>query len=283
MLCPTRSSLQQGHGPPCFQSHNSCDQCIVLPVRRCHQFSCGVCDREESFSSHAAKRSFSVLSFSDFLVGLVVQPCYVVFRLFENIKHFVPCGLRIVYSESFWVCYGVSFLTLSAISFERYTALRLHLRYKQLVTSERVLKVAIGIWLSDIFLTFMEWAAQTKHLRNIHAGLLLFCLVVTLTAHIKIFWILRHHQRQINSFNINRSRQVQRNMQRQSRLAVSAAYVVVIYITCSFPVLIAMAYLFAGGHFANFNVFSWTETIAFLNSLINPIFVAGETGEFAER
>lgn len=211
------------------------------------------------------------LAFSDFVVGLVVQPCYVVLRLFENIKHFVPCGLRIVYSESFWVCYGVSFLTLSAISFERYTALRLHLRYKQLVTSERVLKVAIGIWLSDIFLTFMEWAAQTKHLRNIHAGLLLFCLVVTLTAHIKIFWILRHHQRQINSFNINRSRQVQRNMQRQSRLAVSAAYVVVIYITCNFPVLIAIAYLFAGGHFANFNVFSWTETIAFLNSLINPI------------
>lgn len=211
------------------------------------------------------------LAFSDLLVGLLVQPCYVVFRLLENITHFVPCGLRIVYSESFWVCYGVSFLTLSAISFERYTALKLHLRYKELVTTERVLKVAIGIWLLDLLLTFMEWIAQSKHLRNCHAALLLLCLVVTLGTHVKIFWVLRRHQRQINSFNVSRTQPMKRNMQRQNRLAVSAAYIVVIYFTCNIPVLIAMVYLFAGGHFSSFNVFSWTETIAFLNSLINPL------------
>ena len=211
------------------------------------------------------------LAFSDLLVGLLVQPCYVVFRLLENITHFVPCGLRIVYSESFWVCYGVSFLTLSAISFERYTALKLHLRYKELVTTERVLKVAIAIWLLDLLLTFMEWIAQSKHLRNCHAALLLLCLVVTLGTHVKIFWVLRRHQRQINSFNVSRTQPMKRNMQRQNRLAVSVAYIVVIYITCNIPVLIAMVYLFAGGHFSSFNVFSWTETIAFLNSLINPL------------
>ena len=211
------------------------------------------------------------LAFSDLLVGLVVQPCYVVFRLLENILHFVPCGLRVVYSESFWVCYGVSFLTLSAISFERYIALRLHLRYKELITTERVLKVAIGIWLLDIALTFIVWIVQSKHLRNGHAGLLLLCLLVTLGTHVKIFWILRRHQRQINSFNINRTQPMKRNIQRQNRLAVSVAYIVVIYFTCNIPVLIAMAYLFAGGHFSNFNIFSWAETIAFLNSLLNPV------------
>ena len=42
------------------------------------------------------------LASSDLMVGMVVQPCYVVFRLYENISHFVPpCLLRIVYSESF--------------------------------------------------------------------------------------------------------------------------------------------------------------------------------------
>lgn len=30
------------------------------------------------------------LALSDLLVGLLVQPCYVVFRLLENIRHFVP-------------------------------------------------------------------------------------------------------------------------------------------------------------------------------------------------
>ena len=75
------------------------------------------------------------LASSDFLVGLLVKPYYIVFRLQEHVLHFVPCLFRVIYSESFWVCYGVSFLTLSAISFERYIALRLHLLYKELVTT----------------------------------------------------------------------------------------------------------------------------------------------------
>ena len=210
------------------------------------------------------------LACSDLMVGMVVQPCYVVFRLYENISHLVPpCLLRIVYSESFWVCYGVSFLTLSAISIERYIALRLHLRYKELVTTERVLIVAMIIWVLDIALTFMEWIYQSKLLRNCHAALLLFCLLVTFATHLKIFLILRRHQRQINS--INRMSSKRKNFQRQTRHAVSVSYIVVIYVTCNIPVLFVMVYNFAGGHFNNLNVFSWTETIAFLNSSINPV------------
>ena len=210
------------------------------------------------------------LACSDLLVGMVVQPCYVVFRLYENIFHLAPpCLLRIVYSESFWVCYGVSFLTLSAIIIERYIALRLHLRYKELVTTQRVLMVAVIIWVIDIALTFMEWIAQSKHLRNCHAALLIFFLLVSFFTHLKIFLILRRHQRQINSFNRVSSKR--KNFQRQTRLAVSVSYIVVIYITCNIPVLFVMVYNFGGGHFNNLSVFSWTETIAFLNSSINPV------------
>ena len=210
------------------------------------------------------------LACSDLMVGMVVQPCYVVFRLYENISHLVPpCLLRIVYSESFWVCYGVSFLTLSAISIERYIALHLHLRYKGLVTTQRVLIVAIIIWVLDIALTFMEWIALSKLLRNCHAALLLFCLLVTFATHLKILLILRRHQRQINS--INRMPSKRKTLKRQTRLAVSVSYIVVIYVTCNIPVLFVMVYNFAGGHFNNLNVFSWTETIAVLNSSINPV------------
>ena len=210
------------------------------------------------------------LACSDLMVGMVVQPCYVVFRLYENISHLVPpCLLRIVYSESFWVCYGVSFLTLSAISIERYIALHLHLRYKGLVTTQRVLIVAMIIWVLDIALTFMEWIALSKLLRNCHAALLLFCLLVTFATHFKILLILRRHQRQINS--INRMPSKRKTLKRQTRLAVSVSYIVVIYVTCNIPVLFVMVYNFAGGHFNNLNVFSWTETIAVLNSSINPV------------
>ncbi|KXJ23988.1 Trace amine-associated receptor 9 [Exaiptasia diaphana] len=59
------------------------------------------------------------LAFSDFLIGLVVQPLFVIYRVMENVDKRVPCDFRVAYSESFWVCYGVSFMMLSAISFER--------------------------------------------------------------------------------------------------------------------------------------------------------------------
>ena len=117
------------------------------------------------------------------------------------------------------------------------------------VTSERVLKVVVGIWLLDIFLTALEWITQTKHLRNVHAGVLLFCLVLTLTTHAKIFLIFRRHQRQINSFHVCRRDPLKTAIQRQSILAVNVAYIVAIYVICKLPVFVVMAYLFGGGRF----------------------------------
>ena len=115
----------------------------------------------------------------------------------------------------------------------------------------------------------LEWTTQTKHLRKVHAGVLFFCLLLTLATHAKIFLIFRRHQRQINSFHVCHRDPLKTTIQRQSRLAVNVAYVVAIYVICNIPVLVVMAYLFAGGRLATFDVFSWSETNAFLNPLIN--------------
>ena len=63
------------------------------------------------------------LAISDLLVGLFVQPSYVAFRLGENQHKFVPCALRLFYSMGFFTCYGVSLVSLCAISCDRFIAL----------------------------------------------------------------------------------------------------------------------------------------------------------------
>lgn len=208
------------------------------------------------------------LAFSDLLVGLIVQPCFVAFRVVENIHHFVPCALRIVYSESFWVCYGVSFVTLSVISLERFIALRLHLRYNELVTSKRILIVGFAIWLIDMTLTSLEWIRTDKRVRKTQVALWLCCLLGTCAAHIEIFRIVQRHQRQIRTLN---GGPCNTSYQRQTKLAINAAYIVGIYVLCNLPVLVVTLCSVAGGRVKVISIFSWAETTAFLNSSISPL------------
>ena len=89
------------------------------------------------------------LAFADLLVGLVVQPTYalqMVFEIQRNVRSF--CIAKIMTTGSLsWICAGVSFLVISAIAVERLLAIKLHLRYKELVTIPRILLVAVGFWI----------------------------------------------------------------------------------------------------------------------------------------
>ncbi|XP_032229558.2 histamine H2 receptor [Nematostella vectensis] len=207
------------------------------------------------------------LACSDLLVGLIVQPCYVTFRLMENVAKFVPCGFRVVYSESFWVCYGVSFMTLSAISIERYLALRLHLRYKGIITTRRVLFAIILIWIIDVLLTSLQWIAEgTTHVRRTQLVLFMVCLLVTLIAHLRMLTIMRRHHKQIQVQLSNAS-----SLHVQSKLAVNVMYIVGFYLILNMPVMVVTLSTYVNGSHFNRNVFSWVETIAFCNSSLNPI------------
>jgi len=55
------------------------------------------------------------LALSDVFVGLTAQPGYITYRLMENQRRSVPCFVRIVYCAAFYVCFGVSFMTLCAV------------------------------------------------------------------------------------------------------------------------------------------------------------------------
>lgn len=208
------------------------------------------------------------LAFSDLCVGLIVQPSYVIFRLKENEYHFVSCPIRIIYSTSFYVCYGVSFMTLSSISCERYIALKLHLRYKQLVTSRRVYKVVVLIWFVDIGLTALQWAGVNEIVRAIHMGLWSFCLLIACILQYKVYQIVQHHRRQI----LQQHRHSGGNFHRQTNLTVSLGYIVSVYVFFNIPVLfVTVFHQVARIHLDNYDVYSWTETIAFLNSSLNPL------------
>lgn len=212
------------------------------------------------------------LAVCDMLVGIIVQPSYVSFRLSENQDHFVPCAVRMIYSTSFFVCYGVSFLTLNAISYERYIALALHLRYKALVTKRRILMLAALIWILNTSLTCLQWAGINTTVRAIHLTLWFVCLLTSGLLHFKIVGIVRRHHNQIRRQEIQLNSGQAHGFPRQLKLAVNIAYIVGIYVFLNLPVLIVTTYhQIVHGSLSSYNYYSWAETVALLNSSLNPL------------
>lgn len=210
------------------------------------------------------------LALSDFLVSVIVQPTYVAYRLNENLYGYVNCAVRVLYANVFYICYGVSFMTLSAISFERYLALRLHLRYEGLVTVKRVLLFAMFIWFLNIALTSLQWARINTIARGLHLFSWFVSLFVAGISQFKIHLIVRRHCHQIRKQQWASSGN--QNFRMQIKLAVSVAYIVGIYFLFNLPVLVVTTYhQIVNGHITSYDYYSWSETVAFLNSFFNPL------------
>ena len=209
------------------------------------------------------------LALSDVLVGLAVQPGYICFRLMENQHRSVPCFVRVMYSNAFYICCGVSFMTLSAVSYERLVAVRLRARYNDVFSGNRVLKFMAAIWVLNIALTSLQRVGINQISRGMHLILWFLCLLVSVVASIGISLILRRHHRQLHCHftffeNIRRRREL--------KATRNIIFIVGVYLLLNFPVLwVSLYHQILEQDIKTYNHYSWTETLAFLNSCTNPV------------
>ena len=128
---------------------------------------------------------------TDFLVGLVVQPLYIGQQLSRKSNL-----LALEASVGHSVC-GVSFLTITAISLDRFLALHYHLRYFTVVTKSRIICTAAIIWLfSSPSMALFFW---NRRLHRTFVGfIVVICFMVSTVSYVGIYYIVRKHQRQIH-------------------------------------------------------------------------------------
>lgn len=92
------------------------------------------------------------LALSDLLVGLVVQPVYLAYLQTENDSLYQPLTVM-----AFSAC-GVSLHTITAISVDRFLALHYHMRYPNLMTTHRAMKISAILWLICFLLSlYSPW------------------------------------------------------------------------------------------------------------------------------
>ena len=211
------------------------------------------------------------LAVSDLLVGLFVQPSYVAFRLVENQHRFVPCALRLFYTMGFFTCYGVSLVSLCAISCERFIALFHPLRYCHIIRYSRVIKLIIFIWIVNTFLTGLQWV-HNEAARGIHLVSWLVLLLTAVVSQLRILPMIRRQQKQIRRLECYSFRQRSGPSAMQIKFAVNIAYIVAVYLAFNLPVLLITAvHQIIHIDIDTYNFYSWAETAALLNSSLNPL------------
>ena len=221
------------------------------------------------------------LALSDVFVGLTAQPGYITYRLLENQHQSVPCFVRIIYCGAFYVCFGVSFMSLSAVSYERFLAVRLRVRYNIFFSSRRVIKYMLCIWTVNILLAALQWAKINQAARGSHLILWLICLLITGATQIGILVIVRRTRRQIQ---VHVQAVENRRRQREAKLAKSIAIIVGVYLILNFPVLFVTFYhQILRLDLQTYNHYGWTETLAFLNSCTNPLILCWKNQQVRQR
>ena len=225
--------------------------------------------RKTSTLPKPLKTLFLSLAVSDLVVGLLVQPLYV--ASIVNPTNFFKPVLRIT---STLFAYA-SFFLVVAISVDRFLAIHLHLRYQELVTHKRVVAVVISIWiLSVLFTPFIFYFKHKKTVYVVTNVIFGFWLIVTGSLYSRICFTASHQANQIQFLQI----QVAQNSQIQSaarkrKSAISVFYVYLVFLVCYLPqYCVAVAYLIqCPPNTAVYVVFSYSLTLVFLNSSLNPV------------
>ena len=179
------------------------------------------------------------LAVSDFFVGFTSEPSFVVAEislLMGNMD--IYCLAVFIHFYTGWMFNGISFLTLSAISFERYLALRLHLRYAELMTTTRVSITALVYWAIWVtWITLLWFWAKDKVVSHI---LIAFCCLTAMAVawcYVAIYKTVKRHSKQIQSSQ----QQTRQFLSRYRRTTNTMIILIISFVLSYFPFVITSA------------------------------------------
>lgn len=215
------------------------------------------------------------LVLSDLGVGLVAQPLVVIYSV-AKIRGIISmaCAFGVAVALLGTYLCSVSLFSITAVSIDRYLALYLHLRYKQLVTNKRVITLLVCTWLV-LALVIVTWLWYPSLSFIIGVALGLCCIAITTFCFCRVYIVLRHHHLQIRSQQPNSLKEVTNEepltskKYRQSVMGMFMVYILLLL--CYIPYLcISSVILVQGTTTTNRPIFELLRTILYANSALNP-------------
>ena len=212
------------------------------------------------------------LAYSDLAVGLVAQPLWIVTLSREED------------TEVLWIIQSAlanaSFLGIMALNVDRFLAVHLHLRYRELVTYKRVLSLAILTWVfSALLSSIRRWITEDlSEFMNITIIVWSLCLIFLTVISCRLYFAVRVHTKQIQALQLKQTALSDEvaNASRLRKSAVSSFYVNFVFLVCYLPFYCSLIRkFFKSEAFVNGQIwqelFPLSRTLMFMNSCLNPV------------
>ena len=216
------------------------------------------------------------LAASDLFVGLL-QPLFATYLLSLIHQRWQLC------QYTFRVCtlmsaalVSVSLLTIAAISLDRYLALLLGLRYRQVVTLKRVYVTMIALWVFPSFSIAFRFYKQIAY-EIFEVTTILLCVIVPIYCYTGIFTKLRQHESQVRGISqASSNHTISLIITRYRKTVYSAFWVQLSLVLCYLPYMIGAPFarpkiLMRQSPSLYFFVMETFITLLYFNSSLNPV------------
>ena len=218
------------------------------------------------------------LAVSDVGVGFLAQPLYTAvlgIAWFQGTKNNPRYDkMYSGFMTTLHLFSAASYMGVVILALDRFLAIHLHLRYRELVTQGRLLAVVILNWVSAALLAFLQLVDRTDISGGIYAFLATSGIIITPILYCKIFATATRHANQIRAIQIDATQQSgQVGDAVRLRKSITGTFLVFLAFLLSYLPNFATTFVvfIAGPSDTRHRVQVYAITMIYLNSSLNPL------------
>ena len=231
--------------------------------------------RKTSSLSKNLKTLLFSLAVSDLGVGLLAQPMFVAHVMDSKQNNETNESYNAIYIACLiptnFFTYA-SLFSVAALCADRFLAIRLHLRYQELVTYKRVAAVVTSVWVTSALISLIRVFIPKNIMYVSFVIIQSACIITATSLSVKLYLTISRHINQIRVQQVAQNDQGE-SAQRKRKSAMGSLYVYLVFIVCYLPNTCVLLIIATNSKRSNSlqHLQFYTLTLQFLNSTLNPL------------